>query len=40
VGLIASLVSISAGILTSAALLTPVLALLGRQYAKNSEKNL
>ena len=36
VGLIARLVSIPIGIFTSATLLTPVLALLGKQYARNN----
>lgn len=37
VGVIGKRVGMSAGILTSALLLTPVLALLGRQYVKNTE---
>jgi DHA3 family tetracycline resistance protein-like MFS transporter len=40
VGLIARRISMPVGILTSALLLTPVLALLGRQYTKNTEDQL
>jgi len=40
VGLIARRISMPVGILTSTLLLTPVLALLGRQYTKNTEDQL